>query len=162
METVIIAAGSNLGNRLEYIQKAGLFLEELSSGTIKKSSIWESEPVGGAKFPFYNSVASISTELKPAELLFKLKEFEQKCGREAVPKRWGPRILDLDIILYGKLVIDTQTLIIPHPEYHRRLFVLLPMSEIDKELTDPASGRSVQELIIGAPDINIHKSNLNW
>jgi 2-amino-4-hydroxy-6-hydroxymethyldihydropteridine diphosphokinase len=162
METVIIAAGSNLGNRLEYIRKAGTFLEQLSKGAVTKSSVWESEPVGGAKYPFYNSVAAITTDLEPAALLTKLKEFEQECGREAVPERWGPRILDLDIILYGNLVIDSETLIIPHPEYHQRRFVLLPMSEIDDGLTNPVSRKSVKELIPEAPDIDIHKSNFSW
>ncbi len=162
METVIIAAGSNLGNRLDYLRKAGSFLEEISEDEIFKSSIWESEPVGAAKYTFYNSVASITTGLRAEELLKELKDFEIKCGREAKPERWGPRILDLDIILYGNLVIESETLIIPHPEYHRRLFVLLPLLEICKHQKVPVSGKTIEAMITDAPKIVIHKSNLSW
>jgi 2-amino-4-hydroxy-6-hydroxymethyldihydropteridine diphosphokinase len=162
MEQVIIAAGSNLGNRLDYIRKAGAFLEELTEGSIAKSSVWESEPVGGALYTFYNTAASISTSLRPEELLSRLKAFEQECGRESNPERWGPRVLDLDIILYGGLVIDSETLIIPHPEYHRRLFVLLPVLEIDQSLKDPSTGRSLKLFAEEAQQINIEKRNFSW
>lgn len=162
METVVIAIGSNLGERLKTIQKAGDFLEELSESEIQKASIWESEPVGPAKFTFLNTVARIRTSLPPKKLLKKLKEFEQMAGREKNPERWGPRLIDLDIIRYGSLVIQAESLIIPHQEYSRRLFVLLPMQEIDAEWLDPTLKLSISEMVQRAPDMQIHQTEYNW
>ena len=162
METVIIAAGSNLGDRSGYMKRAGKFLSGLSDGLVKKSSVWESEPVGPAEYTFLNSTALIETTRKPRELLRLLKEFEQKCGREKDPQRWGPRVLDLDIIVFGDLVIDRETLIIPHPEYHRRLFVLYPMMEIIPGWTDPVTRKGLGEMIGEAPAIEIKKTDLSW
>lgn len=162
MEKVVIASGSNLGNRLGYLERAGTFLSELTQGTIKKASIWESEPVGAAEYTFLNSAALIETEKEPGELLVLLKNFEQECGREKDPERWGPRVLDLDIIAYGNLVIDQESLIIPHPEYHRRLFVLCPMKELLPDWTDPVTHKSIEVMIDEAPKIEIHKTDLTW
>ncbi len=162
METVIIALGSNLGNRLKMLKRAGSFLENLSEKPIKKASIWESEPVGGARYTFYNSAAEIATTLTPTDLLKRLKEFEQECGREKKPVRWGPRILDMDIILYGDLVIHEDTLIIPHQDYKERLFVLYPLQEIDTYIKDPITNIPVDEMITRAPSIEIHKTDLIW
>ena len=162
MEEVIIAIGSNLGDRLKMIQNAGLFLDTLSVSKIVRASVWESEPVGGAKYTFLNTVAKITTQLTPGELLKKLKEFERHSGRDAKPTRWGPRILDLDIIRYGKLVYRDHKLIIPHPEYQNRLFVLLPMKEIDGDWVDPQLQQSVDELIQHAPEMELQKTNDRW
>lgn len=162
MEEVTIAAGSNLGERQDYLKQASAFLKSISEGGFIKSSVWESEPVGGALYPFYNSAVRISTSVGPVVLLKKLKEFEQKCGREKNPERWGPRVLDLDIIRFGNLVIDTENLIIPHPEYSRRLFVLLPMLEVDPDWIDPATRRSLSEMIIEAPEMEIRKTETDW
>lgn len=162
MEEVVIATGSNLGNRLDYIQRAGEFLQSLSGGKILKASVWESEPVGGAKFPFLNSAAKIETFLPAEDLLHKLKVFEKQCGREQNPKRWGPRVIDLDIIRYGNLVIQKENLIIPHPEYSKRLFVLLPMLQIDSEWRDPRTGKTVKDMADQAPQIEIHQTSFRW
>lgn len=162
MEKVIIAVGSNLGDRLNMLRRAGKFLESLSETPVKKASVWESEPVGAAKYTFYNSAAEISTELKPLHLLERLKEFEQTCGRDKNPERWAPRILDLDIILYGNLVIQNDTLIIPHQEYKNRRFVLCPLQEINQLLKDPTSGMYIEEMIQHAPVIQIRKTELIW
>lgn len=162
METVIVAVGSNLGNRLENLHKAGIFLEKISEVPIKKSSVWESEPVGAAKYTFYNSAARISTSKPPNLLLKLLKEFEQICGREENPERWGPRVLDLDIIRYGNLVIEEENLIIPHPEYRQRLFVLLPMNEIDDNWVDINSDKPISLMLKEASEIEINKTNLRW
>jgi 2-amino-4-hydroxy-6-hydroxymethyldihydropteridine diphosphokinase len=162
METVIVAVGSNLGDRLENLKKAGIFLEEISESPVQKSSVWESEPVGAAKFTFYNSTARISTSKSPSQLLKLLKEFEQYCGREKNPERWGPRVLDLDIIRYGNLVIEEENLIIPHPEYRQRLFVLLPMNEIDGKWVDTETKKSISLMLREAPDIDIKQTNFSW
>ncbi|MEX0770068.1 MAG: 2-amino-4-hydroxy-6-hydroxymethyldihydropteridine diphosphokinase [Balneolaceae bacterium] len=162
MAKVIVAAGSNLGDRRGYLEQAGEFLSSLSGFPLRKSSVWESEPVGPAEFSFLNTTALIETEQRPADLLSELKRFEQKLGRDANPKRWGPRILDLDIISYNNLVIKSDTLIIPHPEYQYRLFVLLPMKELLPEWTDPLSGKSIRTMIKNAPDLQIEKTDHSW
>lgn len=162
MEEVIIAIGSNLGDRLKMIRSAGLFLDSLSESVVVKASVWESEPVGGAKYRFLNTAAKITTRLAPSELLRKLKAFERLSGRDANPTRWGPRILDMDIIRYGKLVYEDDSLIIPHPEYHNRLFVLLPMKEIDAGWVDPQLQLSLDELIQNAPKMELQKTNDRW
>lgn len=162
MEEVIIAIGSNLGDRLTMIRNAGLFLDSLSESDVERASVWESEPVGGAKYTFLNTAAKITTRLTPTELLKKLKDYERLSGRDANPTRWGPRILDLDIVRYGKLVFENDSLIIPHPEYQNRLFVLLPMKEIDRDWIDPQSRLSLDELIKNAPKMELQKTNDRW
>lgn len=162
MEPVIIAVGSNIGDRLSYIQKAGEFLGSVSEDEIVKSSIWESEPVGEAKYDFLNCAAKIFSSLTPKQLLKRLKNFEQSCGRDKNPIRWGPRVIDLDLIVYGNLVIQQEDLIIPHEEFKNRLFVLLPLSEIDKNWRDPVSKRSIDELIERAPEMDLQKTDYVW
>jgi len=161
MEQVVIAVGANLGDRLKSFQKAAQFFSDISESPIKKASIWESEPVGPAKYTFYNSVVQITTDLEPVELLNKLKQFEKTAGRTDT-KRWGPRVLDLDIICFGDLVIDDDTLIIPHPEYERRLFVLMPMNELMPEWSDPVTGKSISQMIESAPGMEIEKTDISW
>ncbi len=162
MEKTVIAIGSNLGDRLAMVKKAGSFLERLSGKEIVKSSVWESEPVGGAKYTFYNAAAVIRTDLQPQELLNNLKDFEKDCGRENNYTRWSPRVLDLDIIGYGNLVIETDNLIIPHPEYKKRLFVLLPLKEVCRDWTDLSTGETLDSIINRAPEMEIEKTELEW
>lgn len=162
MAKAVIAVGSNLGDRAGYIRNAGKFLQTISDEPVRKSSVWESEPVGPSKYSFLNASALIETRKSPERLLTELKNFEQTQGRDKDHKRWGPRTLDLDIILYNDLVIHRDTLIIPHPEYHNRKFVLLPMEEILPAHKDPASGIAVTELIRQAPDIDIYKTDFIW
>lgn len=162
METVIIAVGSNLGDRLQSIQKAGHFLTELSESDVVKASVYESEPIGNAQFTFLNTAAKIYTSLTPEELLTELKAFEQQCGREKDPIRWGPRVLDLDMIRYGSLQKKTLQLTLPHPEYFRRAFVLLPMLEIDPDWVDPELGLTLPELLKALPVSGIEKTDHRW
>ncbi len=163
MEEVTIALGSNLGDRLKVIREAAIFLENLSESKILKSSIWESEPVGGAKYPFLNCTARITTLLTPSVLLSTLKEYEIETGREKNPERWAPRILDLDIIRFGQnRILKSDDLEIPHPEFRKRLFVLLPMSETDPNWTDPVTGSGIEFLIDHAPKMDIHKTDHTW
>ena len=161
METVIVAIGANFGDRLKSFQSASDFLEVLSLKPIVKSSIWESEPVGPAKYTFYNGAVKITTDLSPQNLLDQLKDFEKDAGRTQT-ERWGPRVLDLDIIRYGNLVIDKDTLIIPHPEYRKRLFVLKPMLEIDPDWVDISTGTPIQQMVEYAPRMEIEKTDISW
>lgn len=151
-----------MGDRLSYIQKAGKFLESLSEGEIKKSSIWESEPIGGAKYTFLNCAAKIYSSLEPTVLLKSVKNFEQSCGREENPIRWGPRVIDLDVIAFGDLVIQEEDLIIPHPEFKNRLFVLLPLQEIDRDWRDPVEQQKIDTLVKSAPEMDLQKTDYDW
>lgn len=144
------------------IQHAGIFLDSLSESAVERASIWESEPVGGAKYTFLNTVAKITTRLTPRELLQKLKNFEQLSGRDADPVRWSPRILDMDIIRFGNLVCSEESLTIPHPEYRNRLFVLLPMMEVDPGWIDPELLLPLDQLIKSAPKMDLQKTNDRW
>jgi len=162
MAKVVTALGSNLGNRLYYLREAALRLKKISDSGFKKSSLWESEPVGKAKYSFLNGVIAIETSLEPHVLLKKFKTIEHQLGREKDPERWGPRIIDIDIISYDDLVIQTNSLIIPHPEYRKRLFVLLPLREIYPDWKDPETDNSIHTIIKQAPVIDIEITDYNW
>lgn len=162
MEQVIVAVGSNLGDRHNMLRQAGSFLDEISGAPVRKSSIWESEPIGPSEFPFLNAVAEIGFSGEPHELLHQLKMFERESGRKNQHVRWGPRLLDLDIIAFGGLVIQTETLIIPHPEYTNRLFVLLPLRDVDPKWADPVSDTPIDSLIEKSDEMQIQKTNLTW
>lgn len=138
MPTCYIAFGSNWGDRLEYILKAFEFLKEY--GSIKKvSTLYISQPWGKTDQPeFLNGVLEFQTNLKPIELLKVLKEIEQKTGRKA-RERWGPREIDLDILLYEKHIIMLSFLHIPHIYLTERDFFLYPLLELNPELTHPIS-----------------------
>ncbi len=162
MAQAIIAFGSNLGDRTATIQSAISKLETLSTAPLIKSSIWESEPVGPSEHRFLNGAIVMTTSLPPHNLLTKLKDIEQQAGRSPKSRHWGPRELDLDIIGYDNLVIETETLILPHPEYTRRLFVLLPMQEIVPEWIDPKSNHELTTLIRTAPSLDVQLFETNW
>jgi 2-amino-4-hydroxy-6-hydroxymethyldihydropteridine diphosphokinase len=162
MEQVIVAVGSNLGDRLEKLRGAATFLDALSDQPVVKSSIWESEPIGPSEFPFLNAVARITVSCSPAALLDKLKQAERDAGRKDQHIRWGPRPLDLDIIAFGDLVIQTETLIIPHPEYTKRMFVLCPLQEVAPNWNDPSSGKPIDALLEETDSMQIHKTNMTW
>lgn len=162
---VIIAAGSNLGNREEMLQRAGVFLESISEGPVVKSSIWETDPMGPSKYPFLNGVVKIqwkSGEESLLNLLRQLKGFERECGRPENPERWGPRILDLDIIAAGSVSIRKENLVVPHPEYSKRWFVLAPLEEIDPNWTDPLDHTPIQTMMKQADALAIRKTTLSW
>ena len=129
---VFIGLGSNLGDRRANIREAlDRIRKQPDTRILKESSLYESEPHGDAKTWFVNGVIEIETELTPENLLKKLKGIESAMGRKRVKgKRWGSRIIDLDILFYGSLVLRKRTLKLPHPELANRRFVLLPLSEL--------------------------------
>lgn len=162
MARVVIALGSNLNDPHQQLKKAGIFLNDFSEDEVIKSSIYRSEPVGPSENDFLNSLAIIGTTLEPEELFERLKEQEKKQGRPSRYPKWTARTLDLDIIAWDNLVIETDSLIIPHQEYSRRLFVLLPLKEVLPDWHDPVSAQHVDELIEEAPPLQIDKTTLNW
>ena len=133
MSTCYIGIGSNLGDRRAHIQRA---LELLSGSAgvkvLKVSSLLETRPLGGppGQGMYLNGVAEIETAIGPRALLNTLKRVERSIGRPATSIRWGPRLIDLDILLYGKERVDEPDLKIPHPEMRNRDFVLRPIAEI--------------------------------
>ncbi len=143
-----IGLGSNLDNPLQQVRQALTELTQLPHSTlIKQSQLYRSDPVGPAGQPDYiNAVAQIQTRLQPEALLDQLQQLEQKHRRVRL-QHWGPRTLDLDILLFGDQRISTARLSVPHPYMAERSFVLYPLLEIAPELSLP-DGRSLIELIV--------------
>lgn len=145
-----LGLGSNLGKRLGNIRSAVAALEQVPGiAVIKVSSIYETQPMGNINQPKYlNSVAEVETNLSASELLTSLQRIEKHMGRQRLQK-WEPRIIDLDILYYDQLIVDTKELSIPHPELAKRAFVLIPLSEIAPDFRDPLSKKKVGEMISG-------------
>ena len=146
MPVVVIALGSNLGDRRAHLEFA---VERLSSilHSVRVSSVEETEPfdVPDAQPPYLNAVVVGETEVEPDALLQQLLAIERARGRER-PSVRAARTLDLDLILYGDSIIDTAQLKVPHPRFRERAFVLGPLKEIAPDMRDPVTGRTVAEL----------------
>ena len=137
-----IGLGSNLNDPLRHVCLALRALRKLPHSTLLgHSSLYRSNPLGPVEQPDYiNAVAALETRLRPRQLLASLQRLEQQQGRGGGAGRWGPRILDLDILLYGDLELYEPGLIIPHPGLSQRNFVLYPLSEIRPDLVIPGHG----------------------
>ena len=136
----VIALGSNLGNRELNIDSAIAELVKILEIT-HLSTNHETDPVGGPEQPKYlNAIAIAETELEPEELLIAMLEIENKLGRKR-EVHWGPRTLDLDLIVFGDEVIDSEILVLPHPRAHERRFVLEPWLEIEPDAYIPGIGK---------------------
>ncbi|MBU0761494.1 MAG: dihydropteroate synthase [Candidatus Altiarchaeota archaeon] len=142
-----IGLGSNMGDRQENILKA---MRKLGNGckVLASSPVYETEPVDFVEQPwFLNSVVKVETKLKPFELLNFVKRIEDEMGRhDAI--RYGPRNIDLDILMYGDLILKESNLEIPHPRMHERLFALKPLLDIDPNLMHPVLKKKVKELVL--------------
>lgn len=141
-----IALGSNLGDRIGNIRRSALMLKESSIAIVASSDVFETEPWGVCDQPlFLNACLRIDTSLSPRELLLRLKSIESEIGRLS-SFRWGPREIDMDIIFADELSINEDDLVIPHPEMHRRAFVLVPLKQVAPEWIHPLLGKSVREM----------------
>lgn len=143
-----IGIGANMERPAEMCRTAvGELAETQGVRLLRTSSFYRTEPVGPQEQEwFINAVAEIRTGLPPGLLLKSLKEIEWRLGRTEGVK-WGPRVIDLDILLYGQEVIREGELVIPHPELHRRRFVLVPLCELSSYAIHPAFGVSVRGLL---------------
>ena len=142
MTRAYVGLGANLGDRETAIREAAAML-----GPHRLSSIRETEPWGYADQPmFLNAVAELDTALTPRQLLDRLLEIERELGRSREGRRYGPRTIDLDLLLYGDEAVDEPGLTVPHPRLHERLFVLEPLLELDPGIDIPGRGR-VADLI---------------
>jgi len=142
MPIVYIGLGSNLQHPQQQIENALIVLSGLENiHLLRSSQLYRSAPWGNLDQPeFVNAVAEIQTELSPSLLLAELLAIEHQFGRERTAARWGPRTLDLDILLYDMEVIDGPELKIPHPHLHERSFVLFPLNELSPQLEIPGHG----------------------
>ena len=149
MARVAIALGSNLGNREAHLRRAIQALAPTVSN-LRVSSFYETDPVDvpGAQPRFLNGAATGESELSARAVLDALLAVEQRLGRER-PYIGAPRTIDLDLILYGDSVINEPGLMVPHPRFRERRFVLEPLAEIAPQLVDPVSGSTIRELLAG-------------
>ncbi len=143
-----IGIGSNLGDKLSQCERAvSEILKVNNHKVLARSSLFKAQPVGYTPQDwFVNGVLKIETDLDPPELLRTLKTIESKLGRTET-FRWGPRAIDLDILFFDDIEIDTEELQIPHPQIQNRQFVLIPLAEIDRSLVHPVLKKTIQQLL---------------
>lgn len=149
---IYLSLGSNVGDRHALIARALDRLDAHPGIRIRCVSGWyETEPVGGVpQGDFVNIAAGVETGLSPLELLAAVKDVERALGRDT-PVRWGPRAIDIDVILWGDRIDASETLTLPHPEFRSRRFVLAPLAEIAPDAVDPVTGLTVAALL-AAPE----------
>jgi 2-amino-4-hydroxy-6-hydroxymethyldihydropteridine diphosphokinase len=144
MTIAYVGLGSNLGDRERLIREAAELI-----GAVRISTVIETEPWGYGNQPmFLNAVAEVDTRLTARQLLDHLLDVERRLGRERIGAQWGPRTIDLDLLLYGDETIDEPGLVVPHPRLAERDFVLRPLSELAPLLKIPGSG-TVQAALAG-------------
>ena len=147
MNTAYLLLGSNLGDRLSYLVKAKHFIAIECGLITKESSIYETAAWGITDQPsFYNQVVVLQTDLAPEKLMQTLLNIEEKIGRKRLIK-YGPRIIDIDILLIESLILNTPLLTLPHPFLHERRFALLPLSEVAPLLSHPLLNKNTLELL---------------
>ena len=147
MPTAYLGIGSNLGNRQENCDKALSLLTEKRIKILNRSSFYETEPWGVKEQPkFINMAVEIETDLNPEELLGTLKQIEEAIGRQQT-KRWGPRVIDIDILFYNDIIMNLPELDIPHPGIKDRAFVLEPLCEIAPGKIHPVLKKNIKTLL---------------
>jgi 2-amino-4-hydroxy-6-hydroxymethyldihydropteridine diphosphokinase len=148
MDRVYILLGSNLGDRKKMLDECMRQIEKDIGTILIRSSVYETEPWGEPDQPWYlNQAIGLDISLEPLALLEKLQQIEIQLGRERKGKQWQPRTIDIDIVLYNDMVLETRQLTIPHPWLHRRRFALVPLAEIAGEEMHPVFRRTISDLV---------------
>jgi 2-amino-4-hydroxy-6-hydroxymethyldihydropteridine diphosphokinase len=144
-----ISVGSNMGNRMENCEKGIKLLNDQDDiSVLIRSPFYQTEPVDYIEQDwFINGVVQVETSLEPVSLLASVKGIEQQVGRKSSDIRFGPRILDMDLLLYGSFVLHHPGLVIPHPRMHKRCFVLKPLCDIDPDIVHPVLGETMKNLL---------------
>ena len=144
MAVAYLGLGSNLGDRAGNLVSAVAGLAERAGRVVATSAVYETEPLGGpAQPPYLNAVVAVDTDLTPRQLLAVGKALEGEAGRDFEAERWGPRPLDVDVLLVGDARVDEEDLVVPHPRMHHRAFVLAPLADVAPELVvAPSAGWS--------------------
>lgn len=158
MQRCFVALGSNQADPVAQVRKAVGELKRLPQSHLRAcSALYRSAPLGPQDQPaFINAVAMLDTQLAPEALLDALQAIEQRSGRVRKAERWGPRILDLDLLLYGDQRIDLPRLQVPHYHMHARSFVLYPLAELAADLTLP-DGTPLQQLLAACPPTDLER-----
>jgi 2-amino-4-hydroxy-6-hydroxymethyldihydropteridine diphosphokinase len=149
-----IAVGTNLGDRWRQLASVPRLLGAGGAAVLRASRVYDAEPVGPPQPRYLNAVLEVEWKSTPEALLALLQSIERASGRRR-EIRWGPRTLDLDLLLFGDRVIRSPALTVPHPELTQRRFVLAPLGELCPELPVPGAGATVTELLGRAPPLDI-------
>ncbi len=148
MQKVILGLGTNLGDREANLRSAVGRIKEDIGTIVHLSSVYETEPWGfSAEDLFLNMVAEVETNLKPSGLLGRILMIEAEMGRLRQGKGYSSRIIDIDILFFGKRIIDLPGLVVPHPKLHERRFVLVPLCEIEPDLVHPVLKKDIKTLL---------------
>jgi 2-amino-4-hydroxy-6-hydroxymethyldihydropteridine diphosphokinase len=159
MHQVFLGIGGNTGNKRLNFKKVYVLIEEELGEILKQSSIYETPPWGfHAEENFWNQVLLIKTELNPEELIFEIKNIEQIFGRKRNSSKYNSREMDIDILYFDQLVMETEKLIIPHPHIPQRLFVLVPLAEIAPDSLHPKLKMTTMQLLENCSDESEIKS----
>lgn len=154
MTEALIITGSNMGDRQTYLQRAIDSLHEAGIITISTSPIYETEPWGDIpQQTYFNQILKVQTKLKAEELLNTMLLIENKLGRIRTEQQFGPRTIDIDLLLYNNLIINTETLILPHPRMHLRRFVLVPACDVAPEWIHPIFNKTLSQLLAECQDV---------
>ena len=147
-ETGYLTLGSNLGLKKTYLTQALELIDTLPLTSIKKlSPVYRTAPVGGSAQPYLNMVAQFESAEDPCTLMDELLEIEHLMGRRRSGVRNEDRVIDIDLLLFGDRVLETPTLIVPHPRMHERQFVLKPLCDLSPQLVHPVMGETVEALL---------------
>ncbi|AUD01261.1 2-amino-4-hydroxy-6-hydroxymethyldihydropteridine diphosphokinase [Spirosoma pollinicola] len=151
MKTILLL-GANLGDRPHTLQQAVDLIAERVGAVVRQSGLYETAPWGVTDQPAYlNQVLAVETDLEPEAVLVQTQAIEHELGRVRLEK-WGARVIDVDILYYGQLVLQTERLSIPHPFLHQRRFTLVPLAEIAPDFVHPVLQKTTVELLAECED----------